>query len=116
MRPDPELPLALPGVRELGQYGVQAPAVCLYGKHPQVFAQKPAALFFQELGGGDIGLNNPAPLVQGQEAHRGEIVKFGILAAGPFQTRQGLTQLFVLHFQFNLVHPQFMNQAVSLRP
>jgi hypothetical protein len=93
---------------------LKSPALSLCQEQPEVLVQEAAALYSQDISGGEVGLGNPAPFVQAEVAHRGEVVEVGVSIPGFRQTHLGLPEFFVLHLQFDLVHPQFVDQADAL--
>ncbi len=56
----------------------------------------------------------PAGLVQGEVAHRREVIEVGVAAAGVFQAGLGQPELVVLHLELDLVHPEFVDEPGGL--
>ena len=58
-------------------------------------------------------LDDAAP-IQCEIAYRREVVEFGVMGQRGFELVARLQQFAVLHLQFNLMHPQFVQQTAGI--
>ena len=78
----------------------------------QRLREQSAAGHAQQRGGGQVGLHDQAVVGHGAVAHRRQFVQIEPALAGCFELVFGPAQFFVLHLQFDLVHRQFVQQAL----
>ena len=109
-----KLPPPLPLVQAVVQQLAKNPAVRVWQEMGKEAVQEFAALHAQEGGGCEVGLYDPVLPVQGEVAHRGKVIEVGVSAAGLLQSGLGQPELIVLHLQFDLVHPEFVDEAGGL--
>jgi hypothetical protein len=69
----------------------------------------------QHLGGHAVGLDDGAAHLQRQVAHRRALVQLRVAVARGFELGLRLAQLLVLHLELDLVHRNFVHQALLLR-
>ena len=67
----------------------------------------------QQAGRGEVGLADQSLAVEGQVAHRGEIVEVAVFFQPRLRLVPGLLEFLVLHLQLDLVDLQFVNQALE---
>ncbi len=78
----------------------------------KVLPQQGALLYAQHPGQGQVGLPDEAPVIQGDIADRGQIVQVGIPLLALGQGLLRLPQRLILHFQFDLVNLEFIDQLL----
>ena len=83
-------------------------AVMLRDEATQRLANQLASRQTQQAGGFQVALQNVAGLAERQVTHRRHVVQVLVAASLNVQRHLNVTQLLVLHLQFNLVHLQFV--------
>lgn len=71
------------------------------------------ALRSQQCDTGEIDFRDQPLARQGEVTDRGELVEIHIAVAGLFQRGIGAPQLFILHFQFDLMHLELVQQFLG---
>jgi hypothetical protein len=98
----------------LFQKPTQDPAVRFSQETRKEAFQEFATFHTQQGGGGEVGFQDAACMVNGKIAHRGEVIEVGVFAAGFLQLGLGQPEFLVLHLQLDLVHAQFMDETGGL--
>ena len=94
--------------------GKNLPPFGIRNKLGKGFTQQLGWFGSQQLRSGQIDLANQPLRVEDEIADRGKIVEFRKLVPRQLQFLPGKAQLFVLHFQFDLVDRQFMDKSLAL--
>ena len=76
----------------------------------EAMLQQLRAILPEESGTSEVDFGDLAFVCECQVANRGEFVEIRIAVAGFLQRGLRAAQLLVLHLQFNLVHPEFVQQ------
>ena len=97
-----------------GQQLAENRTVRLLQEPRQGEAQEPAALHSQHGRSRQVGLHDQAPLIQGEIAHRCEVIEVGVFVPGFGQLGLGLAEFLILHLQLDLLHPQLVDQPGAL--
>jgi len=79
-----------------------------------MLVQQTSSLHTELSGRSQVEINDLANFIEGEVANRGKIVEVCIPRAGNFEVVLHSPELFVLHFEFDLMNPQLTNKAFGL--
>ena len=103
-----------PPLEDLREEGVESGQLGRGNVRPETPLDQPGSFDPQQAGTGEVGLENRPLAIEGQVAHRGEIVEVAELLQPRLHFVPGFLEFFVLHLQLDLVDLQFMDEVLHV--